>query len=105
MRRQALIKEHFEHNGQQKKMQQMKDKLERLKKKQQALRQLRASQDSEIRPARQSGDERTVSASKHMDQYRRFSDIAIIMVGGPGCSSSVVVCPGGFACGVVALLP
>merc|ERR1719269_423291 len=45
----ALIKEHFEHNGQQKKMQQMKDKLERLKKKQQALRQLRASQDSEIR--------------------------------------------------------
>merc|ERR1711959_340325 len=50
---QALIKEHFEHNSQQKKMQTSKDKLERLKKKQAALRQLRSAQDSEIRKLEQ----------------------------------------------------
>merc|ERR1712072_1506511 len=50
---QALIKEHFEHNRQQKIMQTSKDKLERLKKKQAALRQLRATQDSDIRKLQQ----------------------------------------------------
>jgi len=50
---QALIKEHFEHNRVQKSMQSAKDRLEKLKKKQSSLRQLKTAQESEIKKLEQ----------------------------------------------------
>merc|ERR1719240_2293157 len=46
---QALIKEHFEHNRVQKSMQLVKDRLEKLKKRQASLRQSKLAQESEIK--------------------------------------------------------